>query len=132
MNDKRIIVAGLFFITIGIMLGAMGAHYLETIGIEPEKIKSFTTGTSYLFYNGIGLLALAGVYHKFDFYILNHYRFILVGTLAFSFSIFALVLLPQIGWTNVRFLGPVTPIGGITMIIGWGSLLVKVLSTYKS
>jgi len=131
MSDKKLIAGGLFFITFGIMLGAMGAHYLETIGVEADKIDSFATGTDYLFYNGLGMLAVAGINKRFDFDITNQFRHILYGTLAFSVSIFALVLLPQIGITKIKFLGPITPIGGIFMILGWGGLLVRVLSTYK-
>lgn len=132
MNDKKFILIGLIFIVLGITLGAMGAHYLETIGIAEEKIQSFSTGTSYLFYNGLGSLAIAGIAHKFDFKLSMHYRAILWGTILFSGSIFGLVLLPVVGIEINRFIGPITPIGGLVMIFGWLTLLIKYLRTYKS
>lgn len=132
MNDKKFILVGLIFIVLGIILGAMGAHYLETIGIAEEKIDSFSTGTSYLFYNGIGALALAGVVHKFDFETSLQYNLIVWGTILFSGSIFGLVLLPVAGIEINKFIGPVTPIGGMIMIFGWLTLLIKFIRTYKS
>src|SRR5690554_1964724 len=98
MSDKKIILIGLIFILLGIVLGAMGAHYLETIGISEEKINSFSVGNTYLF----------------------------------SGSIFSLVLLPVIGIDINKFLGPITPIGGVVMIFGWLVLLIKHLATYKT
>lgn len=131
MNKKKLIVVGLIYVTLGIILGAMGAHYLETIGVEPAKIESFKTGVTYLFYNGIGVLALAGINNEFDFDITINYRFILYGSIMFSASIFLLVLLPVMGMEVGKFLGPITPLGGVFMIIGWGTLLVRFLATYK-
>lgn len=110
----------------------MGAHYLETIGVEKDQINSFATGTSYLLYNGIGALAIAGIAHKFDFEIGFQYKAILIGTILFSGSIFALVLFPVAGLEINKFIGPITPIGGLILIFGWLTLLIKYLRTYKS
>jgi uncharacterized membrane protein YgdD (TMEM256/DUF423 family) len=132
MSDKKFILIGLIFIVLGIVLGAIGAHYLETIGIPDDQIDSFTTGTSYLLYNGLGSIAIGGIAHKFDFELTTHYRAILWGTILFSGSIFALVLLPVAGIEINKFIGPITPIGGLVMIFGWLSMLIKYLRTYKS
>jgi uncharacterized membrane protein YgdD (TMEM256/DUF423 family) len=132
MNDKKFILIGLIFIVLGIMLGAMGAHYLETIGITDGQIKSFSVGTSYLFYNGLGMLAIAGISDKFDFELMAPFRSITWGTILFSGSIFGLVLLPVAGIEVNKFLGPITPIGGVVMIFGWLVLLIKYLRTYKT
>lgn len=132
MSDKKFILIGLIFIVLGIILGAMGAHYLETIGIAKEKIESFATGTNYLFYNGIGAIAIAAIAHKLDFEIMIIFRALLWGTVLFSGSIFALVLLPVAGLDINKFIGPITPIGGLIMIFGWSTLLVKYIRTYKA
>jgi|SRR5690554_654533 len=132
MNDKKFILVGLIFIVLGIILGAMGAHYLETIGIVEQQIESFKVGSSYLFYNGLGLLAIAGISHKFDFELIAPFRSIVWGTILFSGSIFCLVLLPAAGLEVNKFVGPITPIGGIIMIFGWLVLLIKYLRTYKT
>lgn len=132
MSDKKIILIGLIFILLGIVLGAMGAHYLETIGISEEKINSFSVGNTYLFYNGLGLLVIASLSEKFDFELIAPFRSIVWGTILFSGSIFSLVLLPVIGIDINKFLGPITPIGGVVMIFGWLILLIKHLATYKT
>ncbi|RFC54900.1 DUF423 domain-containing protein [Brumimicrobium aurantiacum] len=132
MSDRKFILIGLIFIVLGIILGAMGAHYLETIGIDKEKIDSFATGTSYLLYNGIASLAVAGIAHKFDFELRMQFGAILWGTVMFSGSIFALVLLPTAGIEMNKFIGPITPIGGLLLIFGWLTLLIKYIRTYKS
>lgn len=132
MNEKKYVTMGLFFIVVGIILGAMAAHYLEKIGIAADHIANFKVGTRYLFYNGIGALALAGIGHKFDFNFYTPFRFILWGTILFSGSIFALTVLPSCGVEIGKFLGPVTPLGGLMMILGWSVILFNVLRTYKS
>lgn len=131
MSDKKWITMGLFFIIIGIILGAMAAHYLETIGVAAHHIESFKVGTHYLLYNGIAALGVAGINHKFDFNTYTPFRFILGGTILFSGSIFLLVILPTLGVENANFLGPITPLGGLCMILGWSVLLFNVLRTYK-
>ncbi|WP_107037677.1 DUF423 domain-containing protein [Brumimicrobium mesophilum] len=132
MSDKKFILIGLIFIVLGIILGAMGAHYLKIIGVSESQIDSFDTGANYLFYNGIAALAVAGIAHKFDFEISFQFNLILWGTILFSGSIFALVLLPIAGVEINKFIGPITPIGGMIMIFGWLTMLIKYLRTYKS
>jgi uncharacterized membrane protein YgdD (TMEM256/DUF423 family) len=46
-------------------------------------------------------------------------RFLLIGSLLFSISIYLLATIPLTGLINLKFLGPVTPIGGILIIAGW-------------
>ncbi|MGM0478953.1 MAG: DUF423 domain-containing protein [Bacteroidota bacterium] len=129
---KKFILIGLLFVTIAIMLGAIGAHYLERIGIEGEQINSFEVGVRYLFYSGVGALAIAGVASHFDFELRAQYRAILWGTVLFSGSIFLLVLTPVWGWEIQHVLGPVTPVGGLILIFGWLTLTVKFIRTFTA
>lgn len=132
MNNKKLIIVGLIYIPLGIILGAMGAHYLETIGVPADKINSFEVGVRYLLYTGIAFLALAGIVDKFSFRIRTTFRLVMWGSILFSGSIFGLTLLPVFGIENVKILGPITPLGGVLMIVGWLILLVKFLRTYKA
>lgn len=132
MNDKKFITMGLFFIVFGIIFGAMAAHYLQTIGIDSKHITDFKVGSHYLIYNGLGALAIAGIGHKFDFNFYTPFRFILWGTILFAGSIFMLILLPTVGIEINSILGPITPLGGLLMILGWSVILFNVLRTYKS
>jgi len=56
-------------------------------------------------------------------------RFFILGTVLFSFSIF-LLSLQTLFKRNLKVLGPVTPIGGFLLIVGWGLLLSKFLNFY--
>lgn len=122
---RKFITTGLFFIVFGIILGALAAHGLKKIGIKNEQIESFEVGVRYLFYNGIGFLAIAGIRKHIDFLLKLHYRSIMWGTILFSGSIFLMVVLPVLEISINDILGPITPIGGVLMIIGWGTLLIK-------
>ncbi len=122
---RKLIITGLVFFVLGILLGAFGAHGLKSMNAPSDQLMSFETGIRYLYYNGIGMLAIAGVREKMDFSLNFNYRMILWGTIIFSFSIFLLVLGNVMDDDLFSFLGPITPIGGILMIVGWFGLLVK-------
>lgn len=126
-ESRRFIIAGLFFIFAGIIIGAFGAHGLKTLGVSKEDAYSFETGVRYMFYNGLGMLAIAGIREKLDFLLRFNYWMILIGTELFSFSIFALVFLPFMGIDIASILGPITPIGGTLMLVGWFTLFIKVV-----
>jgi uncharacterized membrane protein YgdD (TMEM256/DUF423 family) len=125
MIARKLIIFGLLFVLLSIILGALGAHYIEKIGVDSDGLDTFDTGVRYMFYNGIGMLVIAALSDRFDFDLKSHYRAILWGTVLFSFSIFFLVLLPAIGIELNKFIGPITPIGGLIMIFGWFTLLIK-------
>jgi uncharacterized membrane protein YgdD (TMEM256/DUF423 family) len=132
MIGRKFILVGLIFVLISIILGAIGAHYIEKLGLVGDDLESFNTGVRYLFYNGLGMLVIAALEDKFDFNLKSHYRSILWGTVLFSLSIFLLVLLPAAGLDINKFIGPITPIGGLIMIYGWFTLLVKFIRTYRT
>ncbi|KAJ7038086.1 hypothetical protein C8F04DRAFT_367641 [Mycena alexandri] len=101
------------FAAAGIMAGAFGAHGLKSRGIATE---SFQTASHYTVFNGLALLLLS-LHPRFSVH-----KFagpaIAGGTLLFSGSIFALVL----DRDRFKFLGPVTPMGGLLMIAGYVSM----------
>ncbi|KAF8603972.1 DUF423-domain-containing protein [Ceratobasidium sp. AG-I] len=102
---------------LAIALGAFGAHGLgKRKGITPVQIQAWTTAAHYATFNGIGLLAISA-HPRFSVH-----RFagpaIAIGTALFSGSVFTLVL----NRDRFKFLGPVTPMGGMLMIAGYASL----------
>lgn len=109
----------------GIAFGALGAHALKQI-LEPEQLQSFETGVRYQMYHALFLLALG---------ILNQQKRItnttwiisitVVGIFFFSFSIYLLNLQDYLG-VSLRFLGPITPIGGLLLMCAWLLLLIGV------
>jgi len=124
MNTATLIIATLFGSS-AIILGAFGAHAFKKL-ISAEKLASFEVGVRYQMYSALILLIL-GFQLNFDIYSerLAVYG-ITAGTILFSFSIYFLSFAEY--WKkNLKFLGPITPLGGLLMIIGWGALLISFL-----
>ena len=115
--DKKIILTALVFGFISIVLGAFGAHALKKV-LTPEQLSSFEVGVRYLMYHGIFLLFIGTTQmllpeqKKIVFYLT------LSGTILFSGSIFLLASSGVMGF-NFKFLGPITPIGGLFLIASW-------------
>ena len=120
MNEIALLFAAFFGAT-AIILGAFGAHLLKK-KLSIEQLKSFETGVKYQIYHAIVLLVL-GFQLKEDTAI-NKYIFLafIIGTVLFSFSIYGLVL-SSARHKKMRFLGPITPFGGLFLVIGCGLLL---------
>ena len=105
---------------LGVLLGAFGAHYLKR-KMSEEQGRAFETGVRYQLFHAILLLVLSfnlSFTNPLDGYIVSAF---LWGTLLFSFSIYGLVLSEVYG-RKWRFLGPVTPLGGILLLVGWALL----------
>ena len=112
---------GAFYGLLAIILGAFGAHALKK-KLSSDLLQSFEVGVRYQMYHAIVLLVLAfnlNFDQKLDTYIVNCFVY---GTLLFSFSIYGLCLSAARG-KKMRFLGPVTPIGGLLLTLGWALLL---------
>lgn len=115
---QKMLFTGSFYMFLAVIFGAMASHYLERI-ISPESILSFEVGVRYMVYHALALLIFSGK----EFYSEQSkrivFRMFTYGTLFFSGSIFLLsfkVLFPfSIGW-----IGPITPLGGGLLILGWG------------
>lgn len=122
MNKKTIITAAIL-LTIAIILGAFGAHGLKKIA-SIEKVASFETGVRYQFYTAFSLFILGLNSSKFEFKLKLITNLLLIGTILFSGSIYLLSLQEFLG-TNLSFLGPVTPLGGLLMIISWVIFIFK-------
>ncbi len=104
-----------------IMFGAFGAHALKKI-MTAEQLASFETGIKYQMYHALVLLMLSfnmNLDTSLEKYMV--YCFIL-GTFLFSFSIYGLCISGAKG-SKWKFLGPITPLGGLFMVAGWAMLL---------
>ena len=104
---------------LGVVLGAFGAHALRG-SIEPRLIETFQTAVQYQLIHALALLLVSltmgwlGQSLSFE---ISAYAF-MAGIILFSGSLYGLVL------TEMRWLGPVTPLGGLCLIVGWLALLV--------
>ncbi len=123
--NKQIAIVSVLLIALGIILGAFGAHGLKQV-VSPEKVASFEVGVRYKIYHGIALLILSLNASKIEGTLKVFLAFILGGILFFSGSIYLLALNDLIG-PDLSFLGPLTPVGGVLMIAGWGVLVRQLL-----
>lgn len=119
MKNLVLTIASLYGMT-AVILGAFGAHAFKKI-LPAEKLTSFEVGVRYQMYHAIVLLAV-GMYFQFNNGLERSAAWCLIaGTFVFSVSIYLLSFAEH--WNvNLKFLGPITPLGGLFMIIGWGLL----------
>lgn len=111
----------------GIMFGAFGAHALKS-SIEESSLEAFKTGVQYQLIHGVAMLVLAVISRHDQRIDRLSGRLIWVGTVLFSGSLYLLATknLLQIE-SFAKILGPITPIGGSLMILGWLIFLYRIL-----
>ena len=122
MNNLALL-AGAFFGLTAVILGAFGAHLLKK-KLTKEQLQSFETGVKYQMYHAIVLLVLGFNLEDLNSKII--YAFI-IGIILFSFSIYGLVI-SSANNKKLKFLGPITPLGGLFLIIGWSLLIYKYIN----
>ncbi|WP_026776585.1 DUF423 domain-containing protein [Polaribacter sp. Hel_I_88] len=119
------LIFGCIFGSLAIIFGAFGAHLLKK-KLTTDQLQSFETGVKYQMYHAIVLLVLGfnlDVSATINAYIINTF---IIGTILFSFSIYGLVL-SSANNKKLKFLGPITPLGGLFLVAGWILLLFKFL-----
>ena len=100
--------------------GAFGAHALKA-RLSTEMMEVFTTGTRYLMLHAVALLAVGLLAERLGGTSLTVAGWAFtIGTLIFTGSLWLLA------GTGTRWLGAVTPIGGLTLLVGWAALAVAV------
>ncbi|TXB62973.1 DUF423 domain-containing protein [Phaeodactylibacter luteus] len=105
-----------------VMLGAFGAHALKA-ALSPEALNTFEIGVRYQFYHALGLIAIGLLLYWRKTNLLHWGGWLFTaGILAFSGSLYLLSARELLG-LDVSWIGPVTPIGGVFFIAGWGCLL---------
>ena len=111
-----IIPLGAFNAFLAVAAGAFAAHGLKDI-LSIEYLNTFKTAADYQMMHGIGLI-LIGILNKQDTNRCNlaAAAFMLVGIILFSGSLYALTL------TGIKWLGIITPFGGICFLIAWLTL----------
>ena len=115
--DKKIVVVASFLGALTIGIGAFGAHGLEKL-VEGDALASFETGVRYQMYHVFALLIL-GFANAIPARIRKWVFWLFIGGIVlFSGSIYLLALRTLFSF-DLSFLGPVTPIGGLLLIIGW-------------
>ena len=108
---------------LGVLLGAFGAHGLRE-RLTPEMLSVFETGVRYHLFHGFALMGVALAATRWPNVLVSSSGwFFLIGIVIFSGSLYVLSI------TGIRWLGAITPIGGLCLIIGW---LLLTLGTFRT
>lgn len=115
--SKKLVTLAAFFGFVAIILGAFGAHGLKKV-LTAEQLVSFETGVRYQMYHALFLLLISQLNiltekNKRTIGILTT-----IGIFLFSGSIF-LLSTQDLSGINFKFLGPITPVGGVFLILSW-------------
>jgi uncharacterized membrane protein YgdD (TMEM256/DUF423 family) len=115
---KSLVVVGALLAAVAVAAGAFGAHGLAA-RLSPERLATWETAARYHMYGAFSVVLVALAALRFPSSLLSVAGWLLVaGTLIFGGTVYALAL------GGPRWLGAVTPLGGLGLILGW--LLVAV------
>ena len=114
----------ILFCTTSVVLGAFGAHLLKDLLTE-HQLSSFQTGIRYQMFHGLSILILALNKNYFTEKLNKVLQLMSVGIILFSLSIYLLNLQELLGLA-LSFLGLVTPIGGLFLMVSWTLLFFNV------
>jgi uncharacterized membrane protein YgdD (TMEM256/DUF423 family) len=102
---------------LAVALGAFGAHALES-RMSADLLATYEVGVRYHFYHALALIGVVAVLSRWPdagAAVAAGWLFVF-GILIFSGSLYLLA------FTGVRWLGAITPIGGVAFIAGWACL----------
>jgi uncharacterized membrane protein YgdD (TMEM256/DUF423 family) len=121
MNNRWILAVAGLLVALATIMGAFGAHALQA-RLSPERLGIYETAVRYHFFHALGLLAIGLAARTIDAPMLRwSAALVLAGIVLFSGSIYAL------SFSAPRFIGIVTPIGGVALIAGWAVFAIAVL-----
>jgi uncharacterized membrane protein YgdD (TMEM256/DUF423 family) len=118
--DRTFALAGALSAFLAVAAGAFGAHALRA-RLPPDLLAVFETGARYQMYHALALLAVAWASNHWPGTPLRAAGWLFIGgTLLFSGSLYLLAL------TGARWLGAITPLGGLLFLAGWAALAIGV------
>jgi uncharacterized membrane protein YgdD (TMEM256/DUF423 family) len=124
---KTILCIAAFYGGLAVVLGAFGAHALKA-RLDADALAAWHTAVQYQFTHALAMLLLGLLMFHIPSRALNVSGVTMaVGTALFSGSIYLLASRSLLPFGPMRFLGPVTPLGGLTLIVGWAALLTALL-----
>lgn len=124
--NKRIILTASFFGLTAVILGAFGAHGLKD-KISDDDLEVWKTAVNYQFYHTLAMLFLATFSRAKNTYIRFSFIAFMTGILLFSGSLYILSTRAITDFGAGAILGPVTPVGGLCFVLGWGGLFVATI-----
>jgi uncharacterized membrane protein YgdD (TMEM256/DUF423 family) len=125
--SKLFIAFGAFVGFVAVMLGAFGAHGLKG-RVAESLVTAFNTGAQYQMYHALALLAVGILLRLFPGKRLLKWSggFFIAGIFLFCGSLYLLTFIRQ------PWLGPITPVGGLSFMVGWLLLAVAMMRKDKN
>jgi uncharacterized membrane protein YgdD (TMEM256/DUF423 family) len=118
---KIVLSCAAFSAMLSVLLGAFAAHGLKS-KLSETLLSTFQTGVQYQMYHSLALILLVILYRQMPQSLLLYSAgFMFAGIILFSGSLYMLAL------TQIKWFGPVTPLGGICFIVGWALLIAVAL-----
>ncbi|HOZ77625.1 MAG TPA: DUF423 domain-containing protein [Ferruginibacter sp.] len=125
---KQFLITASFLGALSVLLGAFAAHKLKDI-LEAQMLQTFETAVKYQMYHALALLAVGILFKDFSSrqMVWAGWSFI-AGTILFSGSLYLLCFLKHQDM-SFKWVGPITPFGGLCFIAGWILLAVGISKT---
>lgn len=131
MNGKILLIAGISG-ALCVGLGAMGAHALQE-KLPAENREVFETAVKYHFYHTLALVLACILSGKIQSKLINYSSYLfMAGIILFSFSLYFLALRPVLGIENMKWIGAITPFGGMSFILAWLLLGFSAIKSNKT
>ena len=106
---------------LSVILGAFAAHGLKT-KLTETLLNTFQTGVQYQMYHSLAIILLIILYRQMPQSLLLYSAgFMVAGIVFFSGSLYMLAI------TQIKWFGPITPLGGVCFIVGWALLIAAAL-----
>lgn len=121
--NRRIILTASLFGAIAVIFGAFGAHSLKNV-LSAGALEIWAKGVEYQFYHTFALLFLSLFATNDDKLLKWSYNFFTLGIIFFSGSLYLLATRELLNIAFLNYIGPVTPVGGLCFILGWGLLFI--------
>jgi uncharacterized membrane protein YgdD (TMEM256/DUF423 family) len=118
--SRTILITASILLALAVAIGAFGAHGLKA-HLSTDMLHTYKTGVEYHFYHALGLLLIGVLSISFPSNLLKWSAILLtVGIILFSGSLYIMAI------SGIKWLGAITPLGGLSFIVGWVLLFVAV------
>ncbi len=124
MENRKWILAAAVLGGLSVAMGAFGSHGLSRF-LSPEDLDIYRIAVRYQMWHTLAILVVVVVSEIYSIQLNRVLWAFLLGIVLFSGSLYTLVL------TQKRWLGAVTPLGGVSFIVGWAFLFFEVWKTLK-
>ena len=110
--------------SLAVALGAFGAHALKNKLVASNTLDAYQTAVQYQFYHTLALLGIGLLALKYPSNWINYSGYgMMIGIIIFSGSLYVLC------FSGIKWLGAITPIGGLAFIAGWILLLISIFKS---